>query len=190
LAVAPQVNFENNVSVLDREGALKTASDAIWELKGDADGIGGGLSTALQALADPASPQVPTTLIAVQMGTSNLSGLVFGEVLTLPVSKLCPGPINGTTLSPILQKLSRTGHPAVFNNQPSDGIVAVTSRLFQVGGPNSSGHYLAQNAIHSKGLLALKFTGPAELDQASSIPQKVIELLNSPLSLFYPSLPH
>jgi hypothetical protein len=190
LAMAPQVNFENNVSVLDREGALKTATGAIWDLKGDADGIGGGLSTALQALADPASPQVPTALIAAQMGASNLIGLVFLEILTLPVSKLCPGAVNGTTLSPLLQKLSGRGIQLSSTTSQVMPWSRSSSQFFQVGGPNSSGHYLAQNVVHSKGMLKLNFTGPVELDQASGIPQKVIDLLNSPLSVFYPGLPH
>jgi pimeloyl-ACP methyl ester carboxylesterase len=158
----------------------QVATGATWDLKGDPNGLGGGLSPALQALKDGSGHGVPTYQIAGQMGSGNLSSIPVG--LNSALASMCALALHP---SPLSAYISSSNWPNLFNNQPSDAVVAVTSQLAGAGDRGNT----ELNVIHSHALSSVKllghpllFTGPAELDlQGSPIPQDIIDLLQKPV---------
>jgi len=145
-------------------------SGAIYDLQGDANGAGCGLTTNLQALQNDTEP-VPVAVIAGAMTNNfgllpSLAGLGLWAACsaTIPPSPGLP--------SPLASKLMNW--PSVFNGNASDGIVAVTSQLAGNSGTTENG------LIHSTALEDLGFTGPAEIDPRSNVQNDVIGLLNAP----------
>jgi len=139
---------------------------AVGDLQGD--GRGGGLSAALSSLA--AKQPFPTAYLAGVMGADNLAGLDCGgfcsaNLIRLDCSTFAFHP------APLAQNLTSKNWPNVFG-QASDAIVPQTSQL---GGGSG---LLFSGVIHSGGAVALSFKGPTELDEASQISAKVIDLLN------------
>lgn len=128
------------------------------------DGWGGGLSAALLEIQSGTAP-VPTALVAGEMSDTNLNGLNSLTSPTRLVRLLCNGPLT--------DNLTAEGWPTIFG-QPSDAIVPRASQLANF---NSDVTEVA-SVIHSRGMTALGFLGPNELDEASTIPTVVIGLLN------------
>ena len=64
--------------------------------------------------------------------------------------------------------------PTIFG-QDSDAIVPLTSQLNGLQGSQFT-------AVHSRGAVRLGFGPPQELEEVTGIPDKVIELLNTPVT--------
>jgi hypothetical protein len=149
---------------------------AIFDLAGSADGKGTVLSPNLTALTSCQNDSVPTALIAGQAGASNYSGLDVGKVLLIQIAN--QNACRSTSL--LAATLTQPGWQALFNNQPNDALVAVTSQ-FASQSPTPGRNFIAQNTIHSNALAAI-FNGPAELETGSGIAAQVANLFNTPTS--------
>jgi hypothetical protein len=119
---------------------------------------------------------VPTALIAGQAGASNYSGLNVGKVLLIQIAN--QNACRSTSL--LAATLTQPGWQALFNNQPNDALIAVTSQ-FASQSPTPGRNFIAQNTIHSNALAAI-FNGPAELETGSGIAAQVANLFNTPTS--------
>jgi len=137
-----------------------SVAGAVGDLSGD--GNGGHLSIALNAL--PKHPPFPIAYIAGKMNSDNLSGLDFGARALYIRHIACRN-------DSLAQNLTSTGWPSVFG-QDSDAIVPLTSQLGGGSGKTFTG------VIHSHGVTKLSFNDPSELDDSSTIPSTVIDLLN------------
>jgi pimeloyl-ACP methyl ester carboxylesterase len=137
-----------------------TVAGAVGDLSGD--GRGGELSIALNAL--PKAPPFPTAYIAGQMSSANLSGLDCTFCHAAEIRVWCSS-------NPLAKNLTSANWHNVFG-QDSDAIVPLTSQLGGGDGTTITG------VIHSNGVTALSFNGPSELDDSSTIPSTVIDLLN------------
>lgn len=154
----------------------ETQDGAVFDLAGSADGTGKVLSPNLSALASCQNDTVPTALIAGQAGTTNYSGLNIGKVLLIQIANQ-----NGCFSTSLLAAtLTQSGWMALFNNQPNDALVAVTSQ-FASQSATPGRNFTAQNTIHSDALAAI-FNGPAELQTSSGIADQVANLFNTPIS--------
>src|SRR6185437_2468449 len=146
---------------------------AVGDLQGD--GFGGGLSDALQRLTQPTSKSFPTALIAGVVNSANLQGLTTSPD-TNAIFLLCAASLE---FDPLVQALSPNGLPTIFG-QPSDAIVPLASQLNNLQ-PNDG--FLFFGYVHSDGAERLGFAGPSVLvDPLNRVSNKVIELLNTPVS--------
>jgi pimeloyl-ACP methyl ester carboxylesterase len=146
-----------------------TISGAIGDLVGD--GNGGGMSPALQAL-QPSSriplqvPHlIPTTYLAGAMSMSQLDGLNDPPALVQAIQYFCDG-------DPLADNLTVAGWPTILGAQ-SDAIVPLSSQV------NNSTSVTTIAAIHSPGTEELGFKPPSALDQSTTNPTTVINLLNT-----------
>jgi hypothetical protein len=74
--------------------------------------------------------------------------------------------------------------PPIFNNQPNDAIVPVSSQL---NGLDPGSAFVFTGFVHSAGIEKLGFSAPSVLDPGSTspfnqIPFQVIALLNTPVN--------
>jgi pimeloyl-ACP methyl ester carboxylesterase len=139
---------------------------AVGDLQGD--GRGGGRSAALRAFK--AQQPFPTAYIAGAVSNDNLAGLDCGFPCSANLIRLDCSTF-ASPANPLAQDLTSSKWPDVFG-QASDAIVPQTSQL------NGGSGFLVNGVVHSLGVEDLSFKGPAELDEASTIPAKVIDLLN------------
>jgi pimeloyl-ACP methyl ester carboxylesterase len=178
-----------------------TVSGAVYDLQGDANGTGGGLSPVLQSLMNglgptPPAQHVPTAMVAGAMTLTNLA--TVSGMARIIATLAC------AYQSPLAGNLSSTGWPSIFNGNDSDAIVAVTSQT-QLTAPFPPGQFpgnidVFPGVVHSSGLIVVApafgnvlFTGPAELDicapnsscVASLIPPHLVVLLNTPSQFLY-----
>jgi hypothetical protein len=164
-------------------------SGAVGDLQGD--GYGGALSQALQNIQNPGSHAIPTALIYGVAEQSNLDGLSTSAV-SVVIHSFC----GVAQQNPLGKALTSSNWAGVFTvvpyaPQPSDGIVPLASEL---DGKASSSGLEADGFVHSGGLERLGFTGPsmlptssdeatpAFLDELVTVPNYVIQLLNTPVS--------
>ncbi|HUI42395.1 MAG TPA: hypothetical protein VL523_10545 [Terriglobia bacterium] len=142
------------------------ATGAMNDLQGD--GFGGSLSNALTTLSQPSPHPLPFALVYGLVSQSQLNGLNTSWDAFL-LRLLCSG-------DPLAGSLTSTGWPQVFG-QSSDAIVPEISEV------NSLSNGVQINGVvHSTAIFVLGFGPPAELQQASGIPAKVVNLLNTPVT--------
>jgi len=156
-----------NIAFTEVAFSSATYSGGVGDLQGD--GFGGALSLALQGVQSATVHAAPTASIAGTMTTANLAGL------NCPLGMECAAEVIRDYCSPdpLATALTPTGWPGVFG-QSSDAIVPRFSQLDGSYGIEFTG------LVHSVGAETLSFAGPTELDQASGIPARVIDLLNEP----------
>ena len=178
---------------------------AIFDLQGSPTGLDpAGLSGALRDLNNRDGFGVPTHLIAGSMTPANFTSGRSGPALAIPQFVCNTLDLGYSPMADLMT--TYPGWQQIFNSTPSDAIVSVASAL--------AGQSLGNNAevftglIHSSGpvqgfdvpllLITLQINfgliGPWEIDLpgGSPIPQKVIGLLQTPLStagVFQP-IPH
>jgi pimeloyl-ACP methyl ester carboxylesterase len=141
---------------------------AIGDLEGN--GFGGDLSLPLQGLLQSQGNVMPTAMIAGETAAVNLAGLncvLASGCLAAVARQYC----NDTQLGPLL---TAAGWPTIFDPDPSDAIVNLTSEQDALTSTN------VQGVIHTVALEQLDFVGPSELDSLSGIPPLVTQLLNVP----------
>jgi hypothetical protein len=129
------------------------------------------MSGALKAIAVPGPHQLPTGLISASYTNfAALDSSVTAHEIRTSSWLGCP-------TDPLAQLLTSTGWPTIFNNQPNDAIVPVTS---QTDGMQSLVNFAG--LVHSSGTENLGFSGPSVLDDdaLNVIPTFVITLLNTP----------
>ena len=153
---------------------------AAYDLLGDANGIGGGLSPNLSALNNTAGNlhALPVAEIAGKMNPANWQGTVsywneIGSWLVLTFSNCGPCTIENA--------LKAGNWPSLFNGHDSDGVVAVTSQ-FATSATFTDGF---SGVIHTPTLEELGFAGPGEIEEQNYIPNAVIFLLNQPVGSEY-----
>ena len=172
LAKRGQIAFGASVVLGQGTPGSQIVSGAVYDLQGDADGTGGGLSPALNTLKNGSGHGVPAAQIAGQMTDEvNLASLT--PLSSAFVEAVCLG------ASPLGSKLTRAGWPTIFNGNASDAIVSVTSQL---ASQTAAGGNVFPNVVHASSLSKLGLTGPAEIDPQSGILPAVINLLNAPSS--------
>jgi pimeloyl-ACP methyl ester carboxylesterase len=143
-----------------------TYSGGAGDLQGN--GFGGALSTALQGLQASTLHAPPTATIAGTASAANLAHLNCVACVAEIIRKRYGS-------EPLAAALTATGWPSVFG-QSSDAIVPRVSQLNGAFGIEFTG------LVHSTGAESLSFAGPAELDEASGVPARVIDLLNESTS--------
>lgn len=158
--------LSGNVSFLTVTIGGTTVNGAVGDLQGD--GFGGGLSGALSAFQGQQLP-FPMAVVSATENANNLAGLNCSGCNASHLRQICgTNPFAG---NPLARALTATGWPTVFG-QASDAVVPLSSQLNGGGGSPFDG------VIHSGGMERLNFNGPTELDSASNIPSRVIDLLN------------
>jgi hypothetical protein len=155
---------------------------AMADMKGNGVAVDSSLSPALQTLAIQGPRLLPAALIAGN----------YTNWISLDCTALCtPARIRKQGPNdPLSQSLTSTGWPTNFGAAPNnlnDGLVGVTSQL---NGAASS-NLLFAGLAHSPALVGsykgLGFTAPTVLDPATGTPpnpiaQKVVDLLNTPVT--------
>lgn len=151
---------------------------------GDLDGPGtpkGEFIGALKTLQSSLS--LPTALIAGVMSPDQLKAMNDCSFLcgAAQIRAKCGRHRNRQGIlipaDPLVKKLTNSaisGWATLFG-QDSDAIVPLTSQYNGLAG-------MQETAVHSKGTVKLGFGSPHEYEQASHIPTKVIELLNTPVT--------
>jgi pimeloyl-ACP methyl ester carboxylesterase len=166
-------------------GRLGVVPGAAYDMLGDANGTGGGLSPNLAALNNTAAnpKALPVAEIAGAVDPDiNLKGLSSGwRKVQKPLAQITGRVSYGCGPCTIEAALSAGSWPSLFNRQPSDGMVAVTSQL-ATSQTCTSG---VPGIIHSPSLEALGFAGPGEIEEQNYIPNAVIFLLNQPVGSVY-----
>jgi len=177
--LSAQENLGCLQKVLAKEGkfALSSASfsdgsffsGAMADLQGD--GSGGSLSPALLSIRQPGAAHIPPTALIAGVYTdfSSLNDLASYATLIRNIPFGCPN-------DPLAQRLTPTGWPALFNNQPNDAIVSENSQLDSLV-PSPGSQFFGYK--HSPGTEKLGFAGPSVID-AGAVPNQVIFLLNTP----------
>jgi pimeloyl-ACP methyl ester carboxylesterase len=166
-------------------GRLGVVPGAAYDMLGDANGTGGGLSPNLAALNNTAAnpKALPVAEIAGAVDPDiNLKGLSSGwRKVQKPLAQITGRVSYGCGPCTIEAALSAGSWPSLFNRQPSDGMVAVTSQL-ATSQTCTTG---VPGIIHSPSLEALGFAGPGEIEEQNYIPNAVIFLLNQPVGSEY-----
>jgi pimeloyl-ACP methyl ester carboxylesterase len=144
-----------------------TVSGGAGDFQGD--GMGGGLSPALQAIQVPNGHPVPTALIGGTINQTNLSGLNCTFCGANYIRQRCSGNF-------LADNLTQIAWPNVFGGAASDAIVPLSSQI-----PNNLSGTPFDGVIHSSGVTNLSFNGPDVLHIPES-PVEVIGLLNAPVS--------
>jgi pimeloyl-ACP methyl ester carboxylesterase len=153
---------------------LGTFSGAMADLQGpgvavDVDNV---TSAALKMIAAPGSHQLPTGLIAATYTNFAVLNDTISSAWVIRNSSWfgCPA-------DPLAQELTSTGWQAIFNNQPNDAIVPVSSQM-----DGLTALFNFQGLVHSGGTEDLGFSGPSVMDngQSNPVPAYVITLLNTP----------
>jgi triacylglycerol esterase/lipase EstA (alpha/beta hydrolase family) len=172
-----RLSFGQNVNLTNSSycsGQISTTG-AIYDLQGDAQGIGDGLSPALNGLMHSSGHAVLTHVMAGKMDATNF---LFYPPLDPP----------GTALS---------AWSGIFGGWDSDGIVSVTSQLAVTSRQLPAGADVTAGLFHSAALLGVKFPvsvfpnpitplewlafqGLAEFSPQSGIVARVISLLQEP----------
>jgi pimeloyl-ACP methyl ester carboxylesterase len=147
-------------------------SGAVGDLQGN--GIGGGLSSALQAIKNQTF-KIRTAMIGAKIGDNQLSPLDDFFSNATYIRRRCKG-------SPLADNLTRNLWPTVFatdsNLRPdSDAIVPLTSQFNGL-----TGVQLPKEAIHSNGTKSLGFGDPSVQEEVSTAPNEVIKFLNMSVS--------
>jgi pimeloyl-ACP methyl ester carboxylesterase len=135
---------------------------AVGDMKGN--GFGGQMSQVLVDLANFTGPPLRTATIA---GLADLQALGSGNLIASFIQASC-----NDLLAP---ELNAEGWQTIFN-QDNDGLVSKTSQLAATTG------FVFSPFTHSDSLLLLGFSRPFELQGDTDISQKVIVLLNTPIS--------
>jgi pimeloyl-ACP methyl ester carboxylesterase len=143
-----------------------STTGAINDLQGN--GFGGALSGALTTLSGPSPHPLPFAMIYGLVSQSQLNGLNTSAAAIL-LRLLCAG-------DPLADMLTSTGWPKVFG-QSSDAVVPEVSAVNGL-----SNGVPADGVVHSTAIFVLGFAPPAELQQASGIPNNVVNLLNTPVT--------
>ena len=144
-----------------------TVSGAVGDLMGNGDGTN--LSPVLAKLHTTALPFPIAYITATSNSTNwvNLGQSLLGWSWWIRNA--------GCRSSAVAQALTPSGWPSLFGGATSDSIVPEQSQINNLsvgaGGPFTG-------LIHTSSLESLNFSGPAELDSASSIAGEVITLLN------------
>ncbi len=177
--------FGQSVTLTDSTvcGGPTLTTGAIYDLQGDSQGIGGGLTDGLKNLMTSSGHAVPTHVMAGKMDATNF---VFAPQFAAP----------GTAL---------TTYNAIFGGHNSDGIVSVTSQLavpVEPAVPNDPpGGDVTPGLFHSSVLIGLKiplpspsfpfpplakviFQGLAEFSPQSQIVTSVLNLLQWPQAFY------
>jgi hypothetical protein len=143
-----------------------TTTGGVADLRGN--GFGGALSPALQKLQNPIAHPLPTALIQGLESQSQLDGLDTSPV-ALSIRILCFG-------DSLAEHLTSSGWPKIFG-QDSDSIVPALSEVAGL-----TDFTVVNGVIHSQSSELLGFGPPAELDSTGGIPDRVINLLNTPVN--------
>jgi pimeloyl-ACP methyl ester carboxylesterase len=193
--------FGEHVNFTDGQPSEHGAS---FDLQGSPTGLGPGLSGALSQLNNRSGFDVPTHLIAGSMTRTNFTSGKSGPALAIPQFVCNTLDLGYSPMADLMTTYQ--GWQQIFNNTPSDAIVPVASQL--AGQSQGNNAEVFTGLIHSSGpvqafdvpllltTLQINFglIGPWEIDLpgGSPIPQKVIGLLQTPLStagVFQP-IPH
>jgi pimeloyl-ACP methyl ester carboxylesterase len=164
-------------------GPATVVSGAIGDLSvNPADGT---LSFALQTVHQSSTPRLPTALIASIMGSAQLDPIGSPPAATQFMIEAC----GYQAQDPLALDLTPALWPTVFGSPTadSDAIVSLTSQFDGLSGMGPP-----FTAVHSGGVQDLGFGGPNALEEASGVPDQVINLLNTPVtntSTFLTTLP-
>ena len=215
-AMQGYIVFGERVNFIDGQ---PSEHGAIFDMQGSPTGLApSGLSEALTKLNNRTGFGVPTHLIAGSMTDANFnlqntSGVAATLALACDTTSFQIGPV--PVPNPLTAQMGRSpmatlmqtyeGWQQIFGNTPSDAIVSVASQLAgqTQGGTNTD---TFTGYIHSDGMVKaydipyihlkinVALVGPWEIDLpgGSQIPQKIIGLLQTPLSttgVFQP-IPH
>ena len=148
------------------DSAKQTTPGAACELSENVSGMS--LCNTLQQIHDPSTRRLPTALIAAAMGSAQLDRIDDFHFKAFAMRRICSG-------DPLAADLTSALWPTVFGGD-SDAIVSLDSQLDGLAGTAFT------NAVHSAGTEVLGFGGPNVLEQASGVPQQVIDLLNIPVT--------
>ena len=148
------------------DSAKHTTPGAACELSQNASGMS--LCPALQQIHQPSTPRLPTALITAKMGPDQLDPIDSSSFVEDSAKAFCSG-------DPLAADFTSALWPTIFGGD-SDAIVSLTSQLDGLAGTA----FVA--AVHSEGTEVLGFGGPNVLEQASGVPQRVIDLLNIPVT--------
>jgi pimeloyl-ACP methyl ester carboxylesterase len=192
---------------VNRTDGQPTEHGAVFDMQGSPTGFGVGLSDALKQLNGRGGFGVPTHLIAGSMTTDNFN--LRNTSLAAATPAFVCDTTNTLTLvmgrSPMATLMQTySGWQQIFGNTPSDAIVSVASQFAGQSQGNNTDTFTGY--IHSDGLvyaidvpyihMKVNFAlfGPWEIDipGGSKIPQRIIDLLQMPLSttgVFQP-IPH
>jgi len=144
-------------------------------------------SISLAAINSAPQPQpyyFPTALIAgiyTNFASLNCGGLCSANMLRSSQKYGCPN-------DPLAQSLTQTGWPANFApDTQNDAIVPLGSQLDMSPNPSPNAGIQRTGFVHSTGTENLSFTRPSMLDpdvvgSQTSVPQTVINLLNTPVT--------
>jgi pimeloyl-ACP methyl ester carboxylesterase len=167
------LSLNGNFSFRSANGVLP---GAVGDLQGD--GIVNGKRSKFLKLLDSATPYpIPVAVVAAEMQDSQLNNLTKSNYTKA---------IRYVFDCPLAEALTPSGWPAIFK-QNSDAIVPLSSQLSGSTSLVLSDTVTLANAntfiaVHSKGTEQLGFGGPHELEGISSIPVKVVSLLNTPVT--------
>jgi hypothetical protein len=180
LGMAGMLAFGKNVTLTDGtvcNGSTLTTG-AIFDLQGDTQGIGLGLSPALSNLMSSSGHGVPTHVMAGKMDATNF---VFIPAFVPPGSML-------------------STYNTIFSGYDSDGVVAVTSQLALTSQQLPSSADVTSGLFHTSTLTGIKIALPsppfpalakvtftrgfAEFTAGSQIVSNTIRLLQQPRAFY------
>ncbi len=185
LAGWPSYNISVKTAVLEGDPDLPSQESqlvfgAVGDLQGD--GLGGPTTSfALGNIATPGPQPIPTAFIGGIVNSTNLSGLDSSANAAI-IRNGC-GNNDAVVENPLAVNLTSSSWPNVFGQAESDGVVPLTSQLNRVNGSLTTFVPAASlfTGVHSPGVEALGFSPPTLLD-CCSVPQQVVNLLNTPVT--------
>jgi len=142
-----------------------TISGGVFDLQGDGI-VGGALSGPLTNIQQSGF-KLPVAPIAGVMNQIQLDGIECTFCVASYIRLRCSG-------DPLADSLTSALWPTIFG-QDSDAIVPLSSQLDGLQGS-------LFNAVHSSGATRLNFGSPHEYQEASGIPNRIVELLNTPVT--------
>ena len=142
-------------------------SGALQDLAGD--GTGSGLSAALRKLTSE-----PMAMLAGRLSDGQING--FGGSFRTLTSMYC-----NTRVPPLTNMLTKDNYDKLMSDS-HDGIVPLTSALNNGTAGFIWGDGVSEGAMHSQGSAFFGLTGPSLLDGNTELSNRVLELLNTPVT--------
>ena len=161
----------SSVQMVAQNGSFGPISGAVGDL------VDSPQSQALTSINNPTQPSTPvrTALIAGTFNNNTNTTRLLQDGTATAIRNTC----GSFASNELATKLTPSAWPTLFSPDNSDAIVGLSSQLARLG--TSSGTTFDGN-IHSPGTRELGFNGPSVLD-AGPVPQQVITLLNTPITL-------